>query len=274
MLERPDDPIPLRRILPEAKPRNPKLADVLRVFRRWEGRGIGMATLVNLCLDNRIDLPYYLLKTEEVTLYLRGNRLMDERMERLFKGFDRYIEEKMQGNSISEPQKRVMSYLIKSEWANELFRYTVLLTPDNNHFEELLTLERNGLITKHSASTSTHPIYVADRTLVPKDYVSELRALFGLNFDSLDVLLKEVLGVVYQFNNFSKARVVSAKEASFDLWAARSGAADIKAFDTFYRKVRRAFNKLTAEGFVKKSEGSRGYFIAGGAPSLLGAPQP
>ena len=57
LIEHPDDPIPLRRIMPEAKARNPKLADVLRVYRKWEGKGVGMATLVNLCLENRIDLP-------------------------------------------------------------------------------------------------------------------------------------------------------------------------------------------------------------------------
>jgi len=47
LIEAPADPIPMLRILPEAKPRNPKLADVLRVYRKWEGRGIGMATLVS-----------------------------------------------------------------------------------------------------------------------------------------------------------------------------------------------------------------------------------
>ena len=88
---------PLRRILPEAKPRNPKLADVLRVFRKWEGRGIGMATLVNLCLANRIDLPYYVLGTEEVKLHLCSGKLLDDRMERLFKGFGSYLEKKLHG---------------------------------------------------------------------------------------------------------------------------------------------------------------------------------
>ena len=36
LIEYPDDPIPLRRIMPEAKARNPKLADVLRVYRKKE----------------------------------------------------------------------------------------------------------------------------------------------------------------------------------------------------------------------------------------------
>jgi predicted HTH transcriptional regulator len=80
LIESPDHAIPLRRIIPEAKPRNPKLADVLRVYRKWEGRGIGMATLVNLCLENQIDLPYYRFFSQEVCLHLCAGRLVDERM--------------------------------------------------------------------------------------------------------------------------------------------------------------------------------------------------
>jgi hypothetical protein len=261
LIEQADDAIPLRRVLPEAKPRNPKLADVLRVFRKWEGRGIGMATLVNLCLANRIDLPYYVLATEEVKLHLCSGRLLDDRMVRLFDGFDRYLGEKLRGSALSEPQQLVLAYLIKSEWANELVRYTVLLTPDNNHFVELLALERAGLIFKHPASSATHPVYVADRTLVRRDYLAELRERFGERFDAVAPLLKEVLGLVYRFDRYSKAGAVSAKETSFELWAARGGGQDIRAFDAFYRQVRRAFNALEAAGFVTKTAATRGYSL-------------
>ena len=84
--------IPVRRILPEAKPRNPKRADVLRVYRKWEGRGIGMATLVNLCLQNRIDLPYYRIDSEEVCLHLCASKLLDERMERVAESIRRHAQ--------------------------------------------------------------------------------------------------------------------------------------------------------------------------------------
>lgn len=257
LIER-DDEIPLRRILPEARARNPKLADVLRVFRKWEGRGIGMATLVNLCLANSIDLPYYSLGTDEVRLNLARGKLLDDRMDRLFKAFGRYIEDKLHGGSLSTSQKLVLSYLIKSEWANELVRYTVLLTPDNNHFRELRTLELAGLVTRHSASTATHPVYVPDRTLMHKGYVDELRGLFGTRFDDLSGYQKEVLGVVYRFDRFSKAGAVSAKEASFELWTQRGGADDIKAFDAFYTNTRRVFNRLESAGLVSR-KGRRGF---------------
>lgn len=262
LIESPDHAIPLRRIIPEAKPRNPKLADVLRVYRKWEGRGIGMATLVNLCLQNEIDLPYYRFFSEEVCLHLCAGRLLDERMERLFQSFDGHLESRLQGNKLNEEQKLVLCYLIKSEWANEKLGYTILLTPDNNHFSALLALERFGLIQKHPLSTATYPVYVADRVLITKNYLAELRALFGTGFDSLDILLKDVLGVVYRFNHYSKTQVVSAKQASFSLWFETGSAnEDIKEFDTFYRRVRYAFNKLEKGGFVAKKPESRGYLL-------------
>lgn len=253
VIEEVDSPVPLRRILPEAKPRNPKLADVLRVFRKWEGRGIGMATMVNLCLQNDIDLPYYLFGTEEVTLHVCSGQLLDDRMNGLFQSYDGYIGEKLNGGELTEPQRCVLAYLIKSELANEQARYTILLTPDNNHFNELAALERAGLISKHEKSTASHPIFVVDRPLMRKDFFLELRSRLGMRFDLLDQLAKEVLSVVYRFNHFSRARAVSAKQVSYDLWATRGEADDIKAFDAFYRKVRRTFNDLVEEGFLRKA---------------------
>lgn len=254
--------IPVRRILPEAKPRNPKLADVLRVYRKWEGRGIGMATLVNLCLENRIDLPYYRIYTEEVCLHLCAGKLVGERMERLFQSFDRHLEDRLEGAALADEQKLVLAYLIKSEWANEQLGYTILLTPDNNHFAALRGLEQAGLICKHQLSTAAYPIYVADRVLVRREYVRELRELFGAAYDGLDKTAKDSLGVIYRHNQFSKVRHISAKQAAFALWYERGGAeGDIRQFDTFYRKVRNTFNKVEKGGFVEKVEGTRGYVL-------------
>ncbi|MBI5741484.1 MAG: putative DNA binding domain-containing protein [Nitrospirae bacterium] len=252
----------LLRIIPEAKPRNPKLADVLRVYRKWEGRGIGMATLVNLCLQNLIDLPYYRLHQEEVRLFVCAGKLLDDRMERLFTSFDAYLSKKLNGLEPTDNQKLVLSYLIKSEWANEQMRHTILLTPDNNHYEELVGLERSSLIQKHPESLSLYPIYTVDRELLKQSYLNELRSLFGATFDALADFSKMVLGVVYRFNNYSKGKTVSAKQASFFLWAQEGGPADdIRGFDAFYRKVRITFNKLEKAEFVIKKPGSRGYLL-------------
>lgn len=261
LIEDPNQQIPLLRVLPEAKPRNPKLADVLRVFRKWEGRGIGMATMVNLCLQNQIDLPYYRLGTEEVTLHLCAGKLLDERMERLFKSFEAFILVRLMGHWLTEKQKLVLAYLIKSEWANELVRYTILLTPDNNHFNELKELERCGLIEKHSRSTAMHPIYVANRILMRQDYSDELRTIFGERFLELDLLDKHILSTVYQFNTFTRERLVSAKTAAFSLWHKQGGGDDIHAFDEFYRKIRRAFNRLQKKELLKRGEGTKGYTL-------------
>jgi predicted HTH transcriptional regulator len=260
LMEAVDPPIPVRRILPEAKPRNPKLADVLRVYRKWEGRGIGMATLVSLCLENQMDLPYYRLFSEEVCLFLCAGRLLDEPMERLFHSFNGYLEQRLQGSQPTDEQKRVLAYLIKSEWANEKLGYTILLTPDNNHFAALLALERSGLISKHPISTPSYPVYVADRILMSRGHVAELRQIFSAAFDALDPFLKSVLGIVYRFNNYHKARLVSAKQASFVLWYEGGGTSGgIEQFDAFYRRVRYAFNKLLKGDFVIKAQGTRGY---------------
>lgn len=258
LIEHPDAVIPLRRILPEAKPRNPKLADVLRVYRKWEGRGIGMATLVNLCLQDQIGLPYYRLASEEVTLHLCPGPLLDDRMERLFDAYGRYITEKLQGSALTLDQKRVLAYIMKSEWANEQVRYTILLTPDNNHFNELLALENAGLIGKHSASTAMHPIYVVDRALMRKNYLPELRSKFGSAFDQLDSFYKEVLTVIYRFAHYSHAKAISARQVTFYLWYERGGpTGDIKGFDAFNRKVRTVFNKLETAQFVNKASGEK-----------------
>ena len=183
-------------------------------------------------------------------------------MEDLFKSFDAYISDRLQGNELSEPQKLVLSYLIKSEWANERLNYTILLTPDNNHFNELLTLEKAGLIHKHPSSTALHPIYQADRVLMKSDFTPELRQMFGQAYDELNELQKKVLGVVYRYNHYSKVKRASAKQASFILWVNEEQRSDdIRAFDTFYRQVRYACNRLEKGGFMQKQPGSRGYLL-------------
>ncbi|MEI7733060.1 MAG: RNA-binding domain-containing protein [Verrucomicrobiota bacterium] len=264
LIDVPEGALPLRRIIPEAKPRNPKLASVLMVYNKWEGKGIGMATLTNLCLQNAIDLPYYRLYSEdELGLCICAGKLLDDRMEELFRSFDGYLESKMQGRVLTEEQKRILAYLIKSEWANRLLRYTIILTPDNNHFNELNALETAGLISRHPNSPPLHPVYVADRILVKEDYTAELRTQFGpLTFDPLGALLKDALGIIYRVNHFSKVRWASARQVALVLWGRQSepgtGARD---FEGFYRKVKYAFNKLEKAGMIRRDSKKPRYEI-------------
>ncbi len=255
------------RILPEAKPRNPKLADVLRVYRKWEGRGIGMATLVNLCLENQIDLPYYRLHQDEVRLYLCAGSLLDDKMERMFDAFDRFISDKLAGSRPTDVQKLVLSYVIKSEWANERQRHTILLTADNNHYEELVNLKYSGLIGEHPASPELYPVYMAAPELMRKNWHSELLDLFGSSYTTLAPQYKDVLEVAYLHGRFSSLKPVSAKRVSQYLWAHQERERDdIEEFDRFYRSVRYTINMLTRQGFLTKLSGggpATGYVLNG-----------
>ena len=259
LIEHPDDPIPLRRIIPEAKARNPKLADVLRVYRKWEGRGIGMATLVNLCLENRIDLPTYRFYGEEVRLFLNPGPLLGRRVETLLDSFDAYVAGKLPGG-LSGEQKAVLAYLMKAQWADERYRYTILLTPDNNHFEQLLTMERAGLIVRHPRSTASRPVFVVDQVLMQSDYRAELEPMFG-DLTAVDPLSGRCLNVLWRYGRFASAGAATAKKAAFSLWYEDHGETqDIRAFDRFYRKVRYAFNKLERGGYIARN-GARGFVL-------------
>lgn len=247
-------PIPFQRIIPEPEPRNPKLADVLRVQRKWEGLGIGMSTLVNLCLENQTDIPCYRFKTQEVELRIRPGRLVGERMAQLFASYNRYIEDKLQGNPLNEGQKAILAYAIKSERENHRERHTILITADNNHWQEIQSLVRAGLMTRHPASPPNYPVYLADRVLIEEFDLTPLRDHFGTLFDAISPERKDILRIVRRFNRYSKTPYPSAKQTAFALWYERDErhVNDIHGFDRFYRRVRDAFNRLEKLGFVVK----------------------
>lgn len=213
-----------------------------------------MATMVNLCLQNRTDMPYYRLYSEnELGLFLCCGALLDDRMEQLYLAFEGYIEKKLDGKALTESQKLVLAYIIKAEMANDQLRYTITLTPDNNHFDELRGLEKAGLIFQHPLSDPLHPIFVADRVLMSHDYSALLREMFGASFDALNPFSRDVLNMAYRFVTYSKAQTVSAKQVGFALWDATGNLrTDIRGFDTFYRKVRYAFNRLETAGFIRR----------------------
>jgi ATP-dependent DNA helicase RecG len=262
LIQAPSSDIPIYRIIPEAKARNPKLAHILNAFNKWEGRGLGMATLTNLCLQDYIDLPYFRFRTEEVSLFLQSGQLLDHRMERLFLAFDRYIREKLGGNEPTKDEKRILAYLIKSEEANRRFDFTILLTQDNNHFEQLHSLQKAGIIFRHQKSPHLHPVFVVDRTLVTTDYASQLRQIFSTSFDGLDRLAKEVLSAIYRYNNFASENYPSARVVALTLWEEQGRSrGDIREFDTFNRSVRKRVTDLEAAQFIVRSEGRPRYKI-------------
>ncbi len=242
----------LRRIIPEPKPRNPRLADVLRAYRKWEGRGIGMSTLVSLCLDDRMGLPTYQVFTEEVALFLRPGKLLDDRVLAIFSSFDGYLRAKL-GADLTREEQLVLAYLIHAEWANQANRYAILLTPDNNHLSALRRLESSGLVIRHPASTPTYPVYVPDPTLLIDDYSVPLRGIVGERWNSIGALEQQVLSIAYRSTKFSAHPAVSARKIAYDLWYGSGKGEAIKEFEAHYRRVRRAVVDLAKAGLLTKS---------------------
>lgn len=260
------DAAAILRVVPETKPRNPRLADVLRVYRKWEGRGIGMSTLVSLCLDNKLNLPYFRFKSDEVTLVLQAGELLDDRMNELFESRDAYIARKLGSfEELTVEKKTVLAYLIKSEWANSEGKFSVLLTPDNNHASAIRVLEAAGLIHRDPRSLDLYPVYVADRKLLSNHFETELGQLFGSSFVQMPLAWRKVVAAIYRYNQFSSKRAVSAKQVSFALWATEEhDRTDIIAFDRFYRNIRHVFNQLEKQGYIARdtTDGSKGFVLA------------
>ena len=82
VFEKLDGPIPVRRLFANPRARNPRLADILKLHSKWEGKGIGMSDLVNSALANQIDLPYYIFHSvDELSLHIPSGKLLDEAAE-------------------------------------------------------------------------------------------------------------------------------------------------------------------------------------------------
>jgi len=261
LIEIPNHEIPIRRIIPDSKPRNPKLADVLKVFDKWEGKSRGMSNLVNEALENKIDLPYYrFYSKDDLGLFIQKGKLIDENFLNFINSFDLFIETRLNGSKLTDNEIAVLAYLYKSEKANLLYRHTILLTPDNNHFNAINRLEKSGLIYKHPESPNLYPVYLLNREMMREDYISELRAIFGADFDDLPELTKQALSLIYQVNNYSKNKSLSATQAGRLLYYKTNlPLNDIKEFDNFKRKVYSIFRKLVSNNFLRMD--NKNYFI-------------
>jgi hypothetical protein len=254
LLEEPEHEIPLRRIIPNQKPVNPKLADILKVFNKYEGKGIGMATLVNECLKDKIDLPYYKFNSEnDISLIIPKGKLLDDKIEFLLNTFSGYLDDLTQGEQLTDEQKHVIAYLYKSEIENESYHYTILLTPDNNHLEAIKSLEKLGIIFKHEKSTTIHPIFILNRVLMKTNFNKELIDLFGNSFRNLKSEYKTSLKTIYQICTYSKDKYVkNAAQIAYILYYQNNKILDIKTADSYKRKIRNIFNKLEQGDFIKK----------------------
>ncbi len=251
--------IALRRIIPIPKAQNPNLADVLKSFDRWEGKGWGMAALTNFALANAIDLPYYrLYPSEDIGLFIPKGQVLDEKMNQWLDSFSKYIRQKTKGKTLNNEQKTVLAYFYKSELLNALERYTVNLTPDNNHFEVIKTLEDYGLVEKKPDSPLDVPIYFIDRTLTRTDFTEEINAIIGSRYYDLSNDYKQILEVIYQFNQYSEVHEISANLIGNYLYFKKyQSVNDQNSYNNFKRKIRSNINKLENGGFIRRKQAGK-----------------
>ena len=82
--------VDIRRIIPGVpESKNPKLANILKAFDKVESQGIGMATLVSVCLEDKIDVPYYDLSIPDtISLVIPSGKLIDEATQRWIDSFN------------------------------------------------------------------------------------------------------------------------------------------------------------------------------------------
>ncbi len=256
-------PRPIRRIVPgDPQANNPRLANILKVFNKWEGQGIGMATLTGACLQNEIDLPYYVFHSkDELSLIIPSGKLVDKQMESFFESYSGYFFEKLGNRDLTEEQKRVLAYLYKSGQANSLSRYSILLNRDNNHFGAIQSLLTAGLILIYDDSETINPLYLLDPTLFRRDFSAELAAIFGEALNSLSEEYREILHVLFATNQFSKEKYLSASQIGNMLWLRSGGENVIEGFENFKRKVRYIIAKLEKDCFIFRVKGKPQYEI-------------
>jgi predicted HTH transcriptional regulator len=238
VFEKPDHPIPVRRIFASPRARNPRLADILKIRNKWEGKGIGMSDLVNFALDNEIDLPFYLFHSaEELSLCIPSGKLLDEATESWLELMNGLIARKA-GHTLSHEERMVLAYLIKSERANRIGRYTLALTPSNNHFGAIASLSQSGLIALHEASDRFKEVYIVCRELMSDNAESELGSLFGKDFLHLDVLGQQCLTMVLFAEKYSQEGGLNAKQVMRLLRTRLPVEYSKRGEDEFYRAIR------------------------------------
>lgn len=243
--------IPIRRLIagiPESK--NPKLASVLKVFDRIESQGRGMASLVNAALNNHIDLPYYQIKQDAITLVVPSGKLLNESAENWLAGFHTYISSKLQQPPTPE-HKIVLAYFYKSELLNRQRYFTILLSESNNHFVVIEQLKQAQLLYEHTASTEETPIYVLDRVLMKTNYASELLSLIGEEYHKYDQTTKETLNLLYQFTQYNKTPL-RPFQITPEVYRRIVGKTIVaKPYETLGRRVRSICKSFEKKGILK-----------------------
>jgi ATP-dependent DNA helicase RecG len=249
--------IEIRRIIPGVpETKNPKLANVLKAFDKVESQGIGMATLVSVCLENKIDVPYYNLSTPDtISLVIPTGKLMDEETQRWINSFYGYIKAKLNGK-ITREHEIVLAYLFKSEKLNESRLYTILLSPSNNHLDVLNDLKQYGLIVEHPfASSEQTPIYILDRELTITDFSKQIERQTGKDLKKLDEIHTQVLNIIYRYNHYNMQPIkpnVITPEVYIQLYGKEINPV---TYESLGRRVRKICGDLLKADILSKLDG-------------------
>jgi ATP-dependent DNA helicase RecG len=246
----------IRRIIPGVpETKNPKLANVLKAFDKIESQGIGMATLVSVCLENMIDVPYYDLSTPDtISLLIPSGKLIDDETQRWLNSFYGFINEKLKGKATKE-HELVLAYLLKSERLNKKRLYTILLSPSNNHSDVLNDLKDSYLISEHlTASTEQTPIYILNRELTITNFISQIEKQTGKELSDLDDTHKKVLNIIFRYNHYNK-QSIKPNVITPELYSLLYGKViEPTAYESLGRKVRKICGNLLKTDILVKRE--------------------
>lgn len=248
VFEKPDHAIPVRRIFANPRARNPRLANILKLHNKWEGMGFGMAALVNYALANQVDVPYYLFHSaDELSLCIPSGKVLDDGLASWLDLMDDLVATKTNQRPLRDEHRLVLAYLLKSERLNRLGRYTLALTPDNNHFSALGDLKTWGLIELHPLHDRFREVYVVCRELATDDVTDELRPLFGADFERQDEIARQALNMILLAEKFSRSGGLNAKQASRLLQSRLPEEFQQRGEDDFYRALRYRLQKLSPD---------------------------
>ncbi len=248
VFEKADEGFPVRRIFPNPRARNPRLADILKLHNKWEGKGIGMSDLVNFALSNQIDLPHYLFHSaDELSLCIPSGKVLDGAMAEWLDLMGGLIARKTQERQLTQEHKMVLAYLLKSERANRRGLYTLALTPGNNHFGAITDLKSWGIIELHLSSDQFREVYVVCRELAQDDYHGELRALFGADFEAQDEMARETLNMICIAEKFSREGGLNAKQVYRLIKDRMPQELQKRGEEEFYRAVRYRVERMAPD---------------------------
>lgn len=258
----------IRRIKPFQVARNPKLTHLLKSFDYWEGKGKGLSSLIDACLDNQIDVPYYVLAEDEISLYIPKGKVFDDEMVSWIESFSGYLNTKL-GRDITEDEKIILSFFKKSEELNKSEYYTILLTSSNNHSDIIANLEEKKIIFVNEQSPEFYPIYQVDRALLKNDFSEEMNAIFGENWNTLTNEYKQIINAIYLKSKFGRTtEVLSANTIGNYLFFIKyKKINDANFYESFKRKNRLLFNHLEDQNFIIRKDGKTKF--DGGKPNFV-----